>query len=367
MALPRSWHRTFALTVLLAGLASAGCYPGVAWLPDSTGFVYTGGKKGKQLLLFDVAAKKSRVLAADVGGPCWPAVSRDGKQIAVARSVAGRSSHLLTVVVFDRAGKVVHESKVLKWGKGGEGSQVVALAWSPAGDKLLASDLLIRTAFYDIKTGTLTPLAGTPLIFGDSPVRPDGKAFVLLRETSLRLVSWDGKEQAIEAPLSPLKGAGSDAERNQLKALLTLPFLFESGWEGPVARAAWWRFAFRIDTGKRSAMEEKRKSPLTADGKLVRQSYSFRGGVTVRVVELKEPGAGGEVLGRPLRVEMVRGKGAPEVIFEKGMLIKLFPSPDGKLLAVRCPRSGAGGGKTNDLLVVLDAAGKVVARFTAVE
>ncbi len=71
----RGWPRRYTLLEPSLTLAS-GCYPGIAWLPDSSGFVYTGGKDERQLLLYDLKTKASRVVVADVGGPAWPAVSR---------------------------------------------------------------------------------------------------------------------------------------------------------------------------------------------------------------------------------------------------------------------------------------------------
>ena len=47
----------------------ADCSEPVTRLPDSSGFVYTGGKGLKQLKLFDVKTKKTRTLVEDVGGP----------------------------------------------------------------------------------------------------------------------------------------------------------------------------------------------------------------------------------------------------------------------------------------------------------
>src|SRR4051794_40833832 len=78
---PGSRHWLIFLIPWLA--CCAGCIPGVGWLPDSSGFVYTGGNEKKQLLLFDVKKKTRTVLVNDVGGPTWPAVSPDGKHIAV--------------------------------------------------------------------------------------------------------------------------------------------------------------------------------------------------------------------------------------------------------------------------------------------
>jgi Tol biopolymer transport system component len=77
-----------------------------AWTPDSKGFYFTGGKDYKKLLYLDVAAKKARVLVADFKGMThWPAVSPDGKRVAVVTSVRDDQKYGIQVVVYDSAGK----------------------------------------------------------------------------------------------------------------------------------------------------------------------------------------------------------------------------------------------------------------------
>jgi hypothetical protein len=160
--------------------ACPGCYPGIAWPPDSSGFVYTGGKGNRQLLLFDLKARKSRVLVEDVGGPAWPAVSPDGNRFAVARKQARDRSVLLTLSVFDRKGKLLHRSKELRWyeaAKPKTSGGLPQVAWSPGGDRVLLFQKY-RTALYDLKTTKLVPVKGGLVTVGGSPVRPDGKGFL---------------------------------------------------------------------------------------------------------------------------------------------------------------------------------------------
>jgi Tol biopolymer transport system component len=86
------------------------------WLPDSSGFVYTTSKQ--QLLRYDVATGKTQVLVADTGTKTLsPAVSPDGKRIAVARlhgkgkerdGVLEAGPDTLEIVVFDLDGKELH-------------------------------------------------------------------------------------------------------------------------------------------------------------------------------------------------------------------------------------------------------------------
>src|SRR5437879_3110974 len=71
-----------ALAFLTFGIS--GC---VVWLPDSSGFIYITGDKGKigRVVHFDLATKKSRVLMEKIEGVLQPGLSPDGKQIAVAK------------------------------------------------------------------------------------------------------------------------------------------------------------------------------------------------------------------------------------------------------------------------------------------
>src|SRR5262245_25385549 len=74
------------IPIALVALA-CGCVPrGVAWRPDSSGFIYTD-KDFSRLVLFDLKTKSTRVLVNDTDTKsALPATSPDGKRIAVARS-----------------------------------------------------------------------------------------------------------------------------------------------------------------------------------------------------------------------------------------------------------------------------------------
>src|ERR1700752_4481947 len=108
--LRRGWLLVSALIVL------PGCVDGVSWLPDSSGFVFTTDRG--QLVLHDVSTKTTRVLVEDTkSNTYWPAVSPDGAKFAVARlHFDGKRKSHLQVVVYDRKGKVVHESPLIDWG-----------------------------------------------------------------------------------------------------------------------------------------------------------------------------------------------------------------------------------------------------------
>jgi hypothetical protein len=329
--------RAAALALFLA--ACLGCYPGIAWLPDSSGFVYTAGKGKKQLRLFTLKTKKSRVLVADVGGPAWPAVSPDGKRIAVLvkedkpDKEDKRKSHVwLTLSIFDRDGKRVHRSKPMRWREygavgGPDKGGLAQVAWSPKGDRLLLFQY-DRTALYDLKTRKLLPLKGGLVTIGNSPVRPDGKGFLTASAVGSAFVDWDGKERRIKGGPPPEKRTDYDTE--------SIHYFCSTHWKGAVALLHFedGKPLGRIDTDKLTLEmpKEAPRLPRTKDGWVVLDSYSFPKGVTVRAASDKRPNRD-----RSHRLELLRpGAKTPEVL-EKDRSdapFKFFPSPDGKWLAV---------------------------------
>ena len=69
--------------VLFVVVCLSGCRAtGLAWRPDSTGFVYTD-KEGKRVVGFDLKTKRSSVLVADTDThTMWPGLRPDGKRFA---------------------------------------------------------------------------------------------------------------------------------------------------------------------------------------------------------------------------------------------------------------------------------------------
>src|SRR5262249_30152201 len=92
---PRS-PRLLLVAAALALTAGAGCVPDVAWLPDSSGIVYTTTdwpatdrdappkRPNGRLVHYDLAKKKSRTIAETGTDTIQPALSPDGKRAAVA-------------------------------------------------------------------------------------------------------------------------------------------------------------------------------------------------------------------------------------------------------------------------------------------
>src|SRR5205807_1696866 len=133
--------------------------------------------------------------------------------------------------------KELHQSEALEWR--GErfnsaGFTVPQAHWSPRGDRLLLS-WDGRAGLYDPATGGVTPLAGDVMTFGDSPVLPDGKGFLLtgagLERPSpeFAVADWSGDVRPLDGPREwPRDGAFP-------RQIGLMPWLYDSGWDCPAA------------------------------------------------------------------------------------------------------------------------------------
>ena len=116
--------------IVLTTIASPGCVPTVAWLPDSGGIIYTttdwpGLDDGRwmpkelqgRLIHYDLKTKSTRIIAKAETSTIQPALSPNGKQIAVAHlNLEKDKQRTLQVVVYDLEGKEIQHSKLLDWG-----------------------------------------------------------------------------------------------------------------------------------------------------------------------------------------------------------------------------------------------------------
>jgi hypothetical protein len=358
----RTATRLASLLTAAGCLTASGCIPGVTWTPDSRGFYFTAGKDYQKLYHFDVAARKARPVVADTGGSTlWPAVSPDGKRVAVAVTAPDGGRKHYQVVVYDAQGKEVQRSRSFtptpratdRNDKKDPGPPFW-LFWAPRGqgDKVLLQ-FPNSYALLDLKEDRFTDLGdGVLWVFGNSPVRPDGKGFLALRPNAkpgekdvAAFYDWQGGKQAV---------AAADAEEwNRL----AVPFLFTSRWQGDVASARVGGLEFAVDTGKRTAAVTKVRPERTGDGLVIRQSYRFgKAGTRVRVVELSDDPKKENLM----RVEVLPEDAPARVVAEKAALTTLLPSPDGKTLAVRYLLGGPGQVRA-DRVVVLNAQGEVLA------
>jgi hypothetical protein len=332
----------------------SGCVPGVAWLPDSSGFIYTAGKNYQQLVHYDVVNNKRHILVEDTKAPTlWPALRPDGKEIAVGL-VGGREGNerSVQIVFYDRAGQELRRSKTHPWftvpkekGLTTEGGDKPQLFWSPRGDKILVHAEM-HTAMYDIKADKLQPIEkeSVLLVFGGSPFRPDGAGFLIIREngkgdqvpSTFRFVDWNGKETALEAPpLFKDKAAlGKEKDVNKLAALLC-PAIYQSHWDGDAAHVQWNVDRLRYLTKNGMAVLDNVK-PEKASGQLIKQQFQFATSkVQIRTVALPMKGKDETDLPK-VRVEVVRADGKVDAVLDEAEMCVLVPSPDRRLVALRC-------------------------------
>ncbi|HVS36527.1 MAG TPA: hypothetical protein VMS17_13265 [Gemmataceae bacterium] len=363
---------TFPRFVLTAVLMSccAGCLPNATWLPDSSGFVYTGGKNKDTLYLYNLEKKASRVLVEKGAGPAWPAVSPNGKRIAVAlrgTERVGKSLYhaFLEVVVFDRDGKELQRSEKMKWKDDTNFDVVAAQAfWVPGEDKLLLwSDAV--TGFYDLIAKSHTLLDVNLATYRNTPIRPDGKGFLAVTKTGgpLCFVDWDGKKQDIQ----PTPEDAS--EGSKLWHLLYYPMMYSSHWDGDTAVVSWDDMRVATDADKLTASLEKIKPETTADGKVIQDQVKLADGGMVRAVELTKRWGQKHDPDDPYRygryrVELLKpGANEPKVLMDAAAMFMIQPSPDGKKAVVRYSKSEDAIFKTSnpneDLFYVIDGGGDV--------
>lgn len=340
--------RWFLSLMLTLPFLSTGCIP-AAWLPDSSGFLYTDGPDFSRLNHYDVVTGKHRVLVPQMPAQTpAPAISPDGKQVAVARlsADADRSRpESIQVILYNLAGQELQRSTEFPWAK--ERSERnkttefprTAVYWAPTGGRLLIQDYeepgsSSKTGVYDLQAKTLRVLDGWPLVFGGTPFCPNGKGFLLARSQELRLsvflVSWDGQEQPIAIPKEML-----DSEDKQ--SVLLFPWSGTSAWErnGPVV--TYGEIRLRIDVDQRlGSLEKVIPAEAMVDGKKVLQRYQFpEGGLSLRVL-LAESEQDGQ-RSASLHLELLKtGEAKPKElhVLHQGRF-QLSPSPNGQWVVIR--------------------------------
>jgi hypothetical protein len=360
-------------TGALALLAGAGCIPNATWLPDSSGFVYTGGPKKDALILYDVKAGKARVLVDKNAGPAWPAVSPDGRKIAVALRKDDGKNVALEVAVFDRDGKELHRSKPLDWAphdKAASDKIAAQCFWAPDGNRLLL-DSDGEGGFYDVKEKATVKLGMDVATFGASPIRPDGKGFLAYKPGGQYVfVTWDGKEKEVEAKSKGLFGPDEDPESPR-GGLLAFPMLHCSRWDGSTATGSWGEVRITIDADKLTATKETIKPDLSPDKKPIQCQVKLADGAVARAVELyprygKEKGPNIPIFGR-YRLEVLKpGEKEAKTVMEEADFFMIQPSPDGKQAVVRGAKSLEAmftAREGEDWLYLIDAKGEVAAKI----
>lgn len=347
-------------------LLTAGCIPcGMVWLPDSSGFVYPAGKDLRRLQFYDAAKREHRVLIEDTGAQSvYPGVSPDGKRIAVARlrREPGKAD-VAEIVVYDMTGKEQQRSPEITWRESPAGDNQQRLVptmvfWDSEGKKIAVSELFEpnpRTAVYDITAKKAQIMDGQLMPVGNTPIRPDGTAFLVIgtgRKTEVFLADWEGKKLAIA-----LDDATFDADYK--KSMLSMPFWFLSRWDGNTASVAYKDARIRIDTEKRAGtVEAFAAAEAKVNEQLVQQQYEFPGGVKVRALLTEAPEAKDNK--GMLQIRKPDAKEWTALVQQGKPYFGFSPSPDKKLLAIWCVDDGNNMTK----IFIVDSSGAIVSEET---
>jgi hypothetical protein len=348
--------------VLLLLVGTTGCITGITWLPDSSGFIYMKDSNDRpELVHFDLVTKKQRTIVTDekIEHQYWPAISPDGKSLAVARLGHDKDKgYTLQILFHNLNGKTKKLSKAFSLPQAAKES---SLFWGPPEDIIVVSvseDQLRMVGIYDVKNDTLKILKDAlPCLFAGRPARPDGKGFVVTKWKGqsclgLSFVDSDGKERPIA--MNPPIENYQDKER-----MLQCPYFFTSSWDGAKALISTSKDRFEIDTDKLLCKFDSFDLGKPNDENLICQQFLFPGSQNVvRILDCK--GANKHRL-EFLDAHQKRILTLMENDKHDGPVV-LFPSPNGKLVAA-CweTRNGKPGGPT-DMIWVIDESGKVVAK-----
>jgi hypothetical protein len=338
--------------LLLAALLVAGCLPNVAWLPDSSGLVFTE-KSNRRLVRYDLKTKKRQVLVEDSGADTpWPSISPDGKLIAVAAWRRPRHQPgTLQIIAYRASGAEAWRSTRFKWMTSFSLDPDETYVFWVTKARLLVS-AGPATALYDrdrdrlVRLGDVVPFFAMP-----TPVRPDGEGFLAWKatedgQTELAFVNWRGK-------VRPIPG--------RLPSDLDFPFGLPLHWEKDTAVVNLPTMTLRADTrtGKLTRSND-RPTVLPAREKLV-VAHPFPRARTVLCCyreELLRRGEEDHVYRVELHDLAARKRqvllGRYDVHYD--VPPRVFPSPDGKMVALyHSPE------RTKMKLAIFDATGKKVA------
>jgi hypothetical protein len=364
----QSWRRGHLIAAALLSLAGTGCgspLPGIAWLPDSSGFIYTGGKNYERLIHRDLTASTSSVLVKDTkSNTVWPAVSPDGRRVAVARVLReSAQTGTLQVVIYDRQGKEVQHSQVFAWPRATLGGRTEAthsqVFWSPQGDKLIVyGDHM--TGLYDVGKDELRKWPERiPQVFENTPIRPDGKGFLVAHlganippeggPLGITFIDWQGREKPIV-----LGKSEQDPERpdGPLLDMRPLPSLFGSRWEGNVAIFTFATSRLRIDSLSGVAtFHTVGQAELTIKGAAILQQYEFpQRAAKILVLDDKV-------------VVLVAGEDNPRMVLDERARL-MGPAPNKQLVALHTPMCEENGRELPAKIIVVNNKAEVVARVS---
>src|SRR6266478_3113458 len=340
--------------IAIAFISCTGCMPSITWLPDSSGFVYTTGRHGDRLMYLDLAKKEPQTLVNDTKCETLrAAVSPDGKRSALARITHLRNEpDTYRILVYDLTGKLVHSSRVFSEsgfiGDENRFENTSEVFWGPA-DFILINKVAFSAkkdisnlgnaggfVLYDLKSDRIiVDLSGYVLSFDGKPFRPDGKSFLAANSSKhektrrLSLVDLAGNVKPIALKPPP-------QEFEDVFGILPFSALFNSSWRGNVAAITSYFGRLEIDTDRLEASFQPDPSYSTDLKEAIRQKAVFSNGARSLQILLR----------KTLKHEEKSNDSSQLVLWDllekKTRVLSddpngpiLFPSPNGKYVAVR--------------------------------
>jgi hypothetical protein len=349
----RTFHPALAAPLLL--LMISGCLPArVVWLPDSSGVVFTGDEYA-QVVKYDLNKDVRTVLVDDTNSKTpWPAISQDGRRLAVARvdATTRRGStkqyRRIELTFYDLAGQEHGHSAAFKStvaldtpaSSTRSFQEEARLDWSGPPTKIVLNEVI-----YDCEHDAWTSYGGQVFPYLDRPVRPDGAGFLAVIDDGLAFVDWDGKARKFA-------GDGFDPETD-----MDLATYQGMTWDGQVARMKFEKVVLELDTDTmthacRPVPKRLRKS---LDGSRI--VHQFPNGQAIRVVERSMSRRN---LSGPTALEIGKpGDANGRIVIDQISFdvrdLAFFPSPDGHKVAF------VGQGIDGDLVAIIADSGELLA------
>lgn len=346
--------------MLLVGLASVlltgcGIPTAILWTPDSSSIIYRD--HAGRLIRYDLKRKARKIIVADTKTDTpWPAISKDGKKLAVANFTTSRvkgsreAKHKLQLIFYDSlSGEKLSETKVHEYTTNldepaksttEDRQEDTALNWSGPPDKLLVGSDVVW--IYDLEKDNFTPIQAYPFPVYNRPVRPDGKGFLAFLPMkdgdggSFVFYDWNGWETSI-GKWKPKKD-----ER-----------ILHGVWEKNIYQISTSYRVLSIDTENRKITERQVKPNFLASSGQLMSFFPFAGSESQLCVfrQSKDDTSTYHVeIKRPL----LKQRKVVVTIDDFDIIGSLFPSPDNKLVAIH---------SSDKEIVVINAEGEIVANI----
>ena len=346
--------------MLLLGLASVlltGCSTPdvILWTPDSSSIIYSDD--AGRLIRYDLTRKARKIIVADTKTDTpWPAISKDGKKLAVANITTSEvkgsreAKHKLQLIFYDSlSGEKLSETKVHEYTTNlGEPAQrttedrqeEAALNWSGPPDKVLVVGGSGRW-IYDLEKDNFIPIQGYPFPIYNRPVRPDGKGFLAFFPTkdgdSFVFYDWNGWETSI--------GKWKAKQDEQILHCV---------WKKNIYQMSTTHRVVSIDTENRKITERQVKPNFLASSGELMVAFPFAGSDSQLCVFRQSKKDGGSRYHVEIQRPLLKQRKVVVTIQGFHIISSLFPSPDNKLVAIRCSDKG---------ILVINAEGEIVANI----